>query len=278
MKLDLAASWGYPVLRPNSDDYVNCEFQSSIKLFISDDLNDISTSYEVDISVPEIQLLLAEKRASCLIYVHCRNTWYGEVFSLDGPKGEFKLPKSHIEGDTNFWTLVVATEAIPKYRSSKFHPEYDQAVFSIEQDQILAIAEPESHYISRDMFKSVTSLFDYSRNNNLSEGEWRVDIEGNRLVIEANDAQVRYFRSAENTRQGQSVVLNAVFLPALLQVINSFRDAPGQYEEKRWAQVLMNRLEEAKLAHSEPLAAAQGLLRKPTTWLNKNMKWRDDEA
>jgi hypothetical protein len=278
MKIDPTASWGYPVLRSNIDDYVQCEFQSSIDLELGEDMNSIYLNFQISLSVPELKDLIDTRQANIFIYVHCRDTWFGQLIDVSAWNGQVTLDKKMIEGETEFLTLVIATKSIKNFKSAKFHPEYDQSTFDIEQYQILAISDPESQYISRDILKNVSSLFDYAVNYNLSEGEWRVKLTENRLVIEANETQVGCLRKGENTPQGKAVLLNGIFLPAVAQAVASLTDDPGQYEDLNWARVVGAKLNRISRQGLDSLGKAQELLRMPTTWLNKNMKWMDYES
>lgn len=278
MKLDTSASWGYPVLRSDNDDYVNCEFQSELVLRANPDVMDsIEIDYAIELSVPELKNLIHNKEAQFVLYVHCRNTWYDEAFILPSQTGLIEIKKDLIEGDTNFWTLILANEHIRGFHSKKFNQEYQGITFEILPQQILGIAAPETQFISRDFFKSVTSLFDYSINNNIPEGQWRVNLDDNRISIVANNAQIGYFRSAENTDISKAVLLNGIFLPAIQYCVSELLASPEGYEDYRWARIFKAKMQEIP-EKSNPLSIAQHLLHNPTSWLNKHMKWRDDEA
>ena len=278
MKIDPFASWGYPVLRSAVDDYVRSEFQSSIHLEILEDKTTIILNYEILISVPEIIELINLKKAKVIIYTHCRDTWFGEIHDASELSGNFLLNKNLIEGATEFSTFVIAAENLKKYRSLKFHPEYQDITFDIEQNQIIAIADPLTEHITRDMQRNAAGLFDYAYNQNLSQGEWKVILTENRLKIQANENQIRYFRRGENTPQGRAVLLNAVFLPALIQVISNFQDEPDEYLDFGWAASIQAKIDRLSKKNMDALGIAQELLKVPATLLNRNMKWNYDEA
>jgi len=278
MKIDTTASWGYPVLRSDNDDYVNCEFQSELLLRTNPNkMSTIEIDFSIELSVSELKELIESKQAECVLYVHCRNTWYEEVFPLKSLTGVIELNKELIEGDTNFWTLIIANREIRGFSSKKFNDEYQGFTFDILPQQILGIASPEAQFISRDFFKSVTSLFDYDINDNVSEGNWKIGLNDNRITIIANNTQLGYFRSAENTDLGKSVLLNGIFLPATQYCVSELLNSPESYEDYRWASIFKAKMEEIS-EKSDSLVIAQHLLQNPTSWLNKNMKWRDDEA
>lgn len=278
MKLDITASWGYPVLRPGSDDYIESEFQSDLALKMNPETMDVvEVDVSLDFPVPELRQLILDGKAHCVIYVHCRNTWFEEVYALPGLKGIFEIEKSKVEGDTAFWTLIVAKETIPNFTSSKFNEEYSGLKFNFLPNQILGIAEPESQYISRDFFKSVTSLIDYDINDNERHNRWRVNLHLDRITVVANTSQIRSFRTAENTDLGKGVLLNAIFLPVVQYCVATLLNNPDEYENLRWAQVFTAKMQTIK-EKRDSLIIAQDLLKDPTGWLNKHLKWDHDET
>ena len=71
MKLDLDNSWGYPVLRPDSDDYVKSDFQSNIQLVLSNEnVEEITLNYSIELSVPELLALINERKARMVILIN----------------------------------------------------------------------------------------------------------------------------------------------------------------------------------------------------------------
>jgi hypothetical protein len=264
-------------MRPKSDDYIESEFQSSLDIRASADFKTVDIGYEILLSVPELKSLVSDKSARVVIYIFCRDTWYTHQIDASDWKGSHSLDAKDLEGEIQIWTLIVAKGPVKGFTSKKFHPEYGDYSFDVIDNQILAIAAPESVCLSRDLFRNVSSLFDYDINHNLSEGEWRVVLDENRLIIRASAEQIKFLRNGENSPAGKAVLLNGIFLPALCHAINSLRAEPGVYENFHWAQVLG-----AKIAllgsDQDSLTIAQKLLQMPLTWLNKQMNWIDDAA
>lgn len=275
MKLDLSASWGYPVMRPNIDDYVESEFQSSIDVRVSADLKTLELGYEILLSVPELKTLVDAGKARAVIYIFCRDTWFTRQVDASSWKGIQSIETSALDGEVQIWTLIVAKGETKAFTSKKFHPEYGEFAFDIVDNQILAVTEPEATFLSRELFKNVSSLFDYDINHNLSEGEWRLVLDENRLIIAANAEQIKYLRNGENTPAGKAALLNGVFLPALSHAVSALLATPESYTDFTWARVLQARID-LLTDKSDALVIAQQLFRLPLTWLNKQMKWMDD--
>ncbi len=274
MRYDVSDTYGYPVLRPDNDDYIDCVINSSLNAVADPDLSEISVSYEISIPIPEINKLILEKKVQLLIYGECRDTWFDTVHYPEGYSGVFKIPGNKIDGEFVLTWLIVANEKISSYSSAKFNPEYGSAKFDIERGEILALGKSVSFYITRDAFRNVTSLFDYSENINLPIGEWDVSLDEDRIKVQINPAQLPILRIAEGTNKNKSVLLSAIFLPILIQVINEMNANVEEYEELKWFKVIDHKRSSFPVNVSKnPVRLAQALLKQPLLKLNTSMGW-----
>lgn len=275
MKLDLNTSFGYPVLRPQNDDYIESAIQSSVDFHVTENLEDVEISYHISLSVSELKDLIAEGKARMILYIECRDTWFDCAHDASDLRGSVKFKSAMFKGQVVLTTLLISSQDIVDYSSTKFHPEYQGAKFNILENQILAFDEQQAVFISREIFKNISSLFDYVANDNYSDGEWGVDLESNHINIVANQTQLGCLRAGENTVQGKAALLNGIFLPALAYAIFSTKDDSGQYESYTWYNVLQSKMSVLSAKDKQmPLLAAQKLLRSPLIWLNKYMDWK----
>jgi len=275
MKLDLDNSWGYPVLRPDSDDYVKSDFQSNIQLVLSNEnVEEITLNYSIELSVPELLALINERKARMVILVTCRDTWFTQKIDANS-RGSVTLDGCKVEGLMEFLTLIVANEHLDAFTSKCWHPEYEGATFRIEANQLLAIAEPHRQFVGRELFRNFGSLIDYAVDNNVTEGTWKLDLDGDRIVIKATRLQIAHLRAGANTPQGKAALINAVFLPVFMECIHAVQgEAKGDHVEKKWAKVLEAKMSDIPGGSDKlPVELAQALLGNPLGLLSKRMKW-----
>lgn len=274
MRFDLNDSFGYPVLRPDNDDYVGCAIQSSLNAVAETDLSTVTVSYKISISVPEINKLISENKVELLIYGECRDTWFDIVHYPQTKDGTFSITGNKIDGEFILTCIVVAKEKIKSYKSIKFNPEYQDASFDIEKGEILAFDNPQSFYITRDTFRNITSLFDYSENSNISIGEWDVSLDSDRIKVEVNPVQLPILRTAEGTNKNKAVLLSSIFLPILIQIINDMDSNPEEYGDFKWFKVIeQKRASLSPNITKNPVRVAQALLKQPLLRLNTTMGW-----
>lgn len=277
MRFEPDNSFGYPVLRPDNDDYIGCAIQSSINAAADTSLSQITVTYLIKISAPEIIQLIADGKASLLLYGECRDTWFDITHYPVSNEGAFVIDKGLIDGLFVLTCLVVAKEDIPKFSSVKFNPEYGGATFDISLGEIIAFDHTQTFYISRDSFRNVTSLFDYSENINLAMGEWDLVIDDDRIKVQVHPNQLPLLRSAEGTSKNKAVLLSGIFLPVLVHILNEMDRDEGEYSELKWFQVIEQK--RSGLPHSlgkNPVRAAQALLKQPLYRLNNAMGWVDE--
>jgi len=274
MRFDLNDSFGYPVLRPDNDDYVGCAIQSSLNAVADSDLSTVTVSYQISISAPEINKLITENKVSLLIYGECRETWFDIVHYPQTKEGTFSIPGNKIDGEFVLTCIVVAKGKIGSYRSVKFNPEYGDTNFDIERGEILAFDNPQSFYITRDSFRNVTSLFDYSENANMSVGEWDINLDEDRIKVEVNPIQLPILRTAEGTNKNKAVLLSGIFLPILIQIVNEMKNNPEEYGDRKWFKVIeQKRISLQPAIAKNPVRVAQALLKQPLLKLNTTMGW-----
>ena len=277
MRFDQSSTFGYPVLRPDNDDYVKCAIQSSLNATADAELSEIQISYQISLSVPELNKLIEEGKVSTIIYGECRDTWFDVTHYITSKEGTFNIPKSLVSGNLVLTCVVVAKVDLPQYYSSKFNEEYGSAVFDIQAGEILAIDNPTSFYIAREAFKNVTSLFDYRENQNVSMGEWDLALDDERIKIDVNPSQLPILRSAENNLKNKSVLLSGLFLPVLVEILNVMDGDGDDYSDCHWYQVIdQKRAGLSSSVAKSKVRTAQALLRQPLARLNTNMGWIDE--
>jgi hypothetical protein len=99
MRFDQSSTFGYPVLRPDNDDYVKCTLQSSLNATADAELSEIQISYQISLSVPELNKLIEDGKVSTIIYGECRDTWFDTTHYVKTKAGIFNIPKSLVSGN-----------------------------------------------------------------------------------------------------------------------------------------------------------------------------------
>jgi hypothetical protein len=268
MKYDPSKSFGYPVLSQDNDDYVKASFQASFSFDLDDeDPSRFKLKYKFDCSVKEIRDLITAEEASYWIKVYCRSTFYTKMHEV-GSTGDLLIDGTLVRDTVDFSGYIIGKkEAI--LTSSKINAEFGYQSFRADNGQILALTPPITYFTEKEFWKPISSIFEYSPNDELKNGEFSVDIELDFVQIYANSSQLNSFTHWDKSPSGRIVLLNTVFFSALCKMIEAINEKPDDYREKKWARVLEAKAAAKRFELNErlPFIAAQRLLDRPLTKL-----------
>ena len=239
MKYDPNKSFGYPVLRPNSNDYINSGFQCRIEFNLdSQNTSQFIINYGFDCSIKEIVSAIESGKAAYWIKVSCRETFFNQIQEV---ASEGSLV---VEGNLLHKTIEITGSIIAKRQfslfSKKINSEFRYHEFTVEEGQVIAIDEPRNYVVDKECWKPLTSIFEYKPKDDLKPGEFIIDLEGinGNVEILANKEQCLKFQSLQNVQDGKFILLNTVFFLAVLEMVKGITENSDLYEDKKWARVL----------------------------------------
>lgn len=275
MRFDPKKSFGHPVLRKNSSDYVDADISTSIELLPTEESdNHYEIEYHVMIGVREIKDAILNRNLTLVVSFFCPRTLYSESFQTSDLNGRRVVDMRNIRGDLQINVEVIVSSPQFDLKSSKFHPEFQNASGSYElvRGDLVAQAWPEKLYIEREVFLSITSLFQWSTNDDMSDGTWAMAIAQDSIKIEVNTRQRNSLVLASNTKEGKAILLNSIFMPAMISLIS--QAMIGDFDDNDlWYKVLEMKLQaigEQITNHSDPIVLAQKLLKNPLSALNQS--------
>jgi hypothetical protein len=268
MKFDKNKAFPYPVLRPYCDDYVDVEFQTTVEFAITKDK--ISAEITYALSSEELLDEINKGNAKYISVVSCRDTYFRSVLSSDDGKISADFDVGSLRGEVRVDPYIVVEKDIPAFKSQDINPEFGEGTFSFSPGDVLAQDETQIFYIDRDLFKPVTSVFELVKNDSLSGGEWRVGFEEDHVQIEVSAQLKDSIDGARNSKPNQVILLNSLYFSAVVQALQKLKDGGADYEERRWAKVILGQLSNFgwDLASHDAYILAQRLMKYPLTLLD----------
>lgn len=272
MKLDIQKSFQHPVLRPLSDDYVEGEISFEVKLLWDQKTNKVKLQFESLISSSSIKGLIQQRKASYLVTVRCRTTFFSMSFIGFESTIRHEFFDGELFGDVELNLYVVANEVIDSYISEEFNEEYEGEAFTIRKNAILACAEPKNFLIEREAFKPVTSVFNLAedKNQEIEQGKWVIDLEQDTVYIKLHSKDYEKITIARNLKTNQAVLLNSLYFVAVVEAVDTIYDEERGFDihEKKWSRVVHTAIEKCETVTKDDSSyvIAQELLKGP---LNK---------
>ena len=129
MKFDKQKAFPYPVLRPQSDDYMDIEFQATAEFLVSKDKIKVNVSYAI--SCAEIIKEVAKGRAEYISTISCRDTYFQKVVSSSSKSASAEFEDGELRGEVRVNPYIVVKKAIPKFSSPDINSELVPVLFSL---------------------------------------------------------------------------------------------------------------------------------------------------
>lgn len=244
MKFDPRKSFGYPVLRADSDDYIRSGFQLDIDFNL--DKNDPSkfvVGFAFHCGVRELVDFVKNQNGAFWIRVSCRSTFVSSMYPVE-QNGSITIEGTELRDVIEICGFVIARKQAV-FESKKINEEFGYDSFEVSQGQIMAHSYPSSYVVEKDFWKPLHSIFEYRIGEDLKEGEFHVDLDGTSGVVEifGHVALIKQLNAFEKSQEGRNLLINSVFFATVVQMITRFQESPESVADKKWAKILLAKAE-----------------------------------
>jgi hypothetical protein len=244
MKFDPRKSFGYPVLRADSDDYIRSGFQLDIDFNL--DKNDPSkfvVGFAFHCGVRELVDFVKNQNGAFWIRVSCRSTFVSSMYPVE-QNGSITIEGTELRDVIEICGFVIARKQAV-FESKKINEEFGYDSFEVSQGQIMAHSYPSSYVVEKDFWKPLHSIFEYRIGEDLKEGEFHVDLDATSGVVEifGHVALIKQLNAFEKSQEGRNLLINSVFFATVVQMITRFQESPESVADKKWAKILLAKAE-----------------------------------
>lgn len=245
MKFDKYKAFPYPVLRPESDDYKEVEFQATVDFSIAG--GPIKSSIRFALSSEEIKNEIQKGNAEYVCMIACRDTYFQRVVSTPDRTIEVKFDVGVLRGEVRVDPYVIVKKDITNFSSPEINSEFGPGPFQFFEGDVLAQDETQVFYIDRDLFKPITSVFDLVKKDGLADGSWTISFEQNHIHIEVNQKMKESIDEARNDQKKRIVLKNSIYFAAVMQAVQKLKDPEENFEGKKWADVIRKQAHNSNL-------------------------------
>jgi len=272
MKYDVQKSFGYPVLRPSSEDYVGRAFEPELSLKKAKDGGALELHYALHCSSDYLNTLIKEDHACFVVRVTCAKTLYEKMMLTSQKREVLVIPGEDIRHLIEIGAYIVATKKITGFSSDEFNSEFNGVKFEIEEGNVLACVDERQYYVEREVFENISSIFLWHDRPDLPMGKWAIDFDDEKVAIHCNPEQRKLLDIATQRQIHQPAILNAIIFPAVIILLRTLIEENDTYGNKRWGQVIINRMRNENLGEltssTNILDVAQKLCELPLNLLN----------
>ena len=267
----------HPVLAPFEGDYTAGKFDVDFRVREDTRNGALTLSHEVILTEPGIKELVRNGQASIGCFIRCNDTYFAELRTLSWPSGEIEFAPGALLNRVSLRPLIWLRADLPGWDPGTIHEEFDPPV-DLGVGDVMAIAEEYVISVGQQKLAPIESIFELDRSPDTPEGELEVDLDRDRIAIRAGPDTYERIALLREQAKGRSMLMSGVFLPAVMEVLDSLRVAPGEYEERRWHQPFIAKcdakgVDAAATANSSIFNDAQKLLEHPVKRLVELTDW-----
>ncbi len=235
MRFTDEARFPHPVLGPLTGDFTSGELDVSFTIHEDLETGALILEHRISLTEPGIRGLVKTNRAAAGCFVRCNDTYHTELRRLAWPNGRSDFPAGALLNRVSLRPIVWLDDGLDGWDPGTIHPEFEPPVSLVKGD-IIAIGDESVISVGQAKFAPIESIFELVRSSDVSEGRIQVELDRDRITILVAPKTHETISLLRGQAKGRPVVMNAVYLPAVMEVLDGLRVDPEQYNGWRWYQ------------------------------------------
>ena len=234
MKISTDMLFAHPVLSSKSTDFRDALFDADFEFTMTDNNLDIVAS--LTLKCPDLNSLLGSGGAGSGFFLICPSTYTNRLIEMAPGHKEHRFNASDFFGTVRLRPVVWSKEERKQWRSEYLNPEYGGSA-DFPAAALLAVGDEQPFSVDRERLRPFESIFRLAALDQLPPGEIAVDTDADKIIIQVHSQTKESIEGIRNNRVGRSILLNAVYLPAVMQVLNDIASDRSHCENRQWFRV-----------------------------------------
>ena len=270
MKWDSGKAFPHPVLRPDQGgegDYPTAEFEADVVAVRAKGALAVDVSVDFELSDADLKRLVGRGEAGCALLVEAPTTRFRRLLRATRYRLQESFRAGELKGRVEFRPFLVCLQELVGFKAAGWHTDYGNRSFDIQPGAVLAQDEPKAYWIDTEDEKPIGSIFRHAASNRQEDGAWACDLSDHQIAVQMSESDHRRFGevSRNDDRATAAYLMNGIYLPALVHVLNEADQSVDDYGGRRWFSTLDKKLKALDCsrlggAGSDRLADAQKLL------------------
>ncbi|MCZ0954706.1 MAG: hypothetical protein OXQ89_09950 [Rhodospirillaceae bacterium] len=235
MRLSSETRFPHPVLGPETGDFTAGEFDVDFTLVEHRQTGALTFGHRITLTEPDIRQLVETGRAEAGCFVRCADTFFAELRRMSWPEGSSDFAAGRLLNRVSLRPIVWLVEDLSGWDPGTINPEFDPPV-ALDRGEIIALSAEHVISVGQAKLAPMESIFQLDRSPDVPEGTLQVDPDRDRITILAAPGTYETIRVLREQRSGRNVVMNAVYLPAVMEVLDALRLSDDAFQDRRWYQ------------------------------------------
>ena len=222
---ELIRSYPHPVLRPDSDDFIDAVFRVDW-----DEPKELpNANYEFVFTVTntckEIRDLIAEGKAVYMLRFVCKTTLSRQTFTFSEDVCRIQLSLPDFLNDVIITPMIVTLDDIENYSCEAFHPDYRGLDISVCMGDVLAISTPLYFEApaAPEIQENPESIIRFRKSSHSNPPTIQIDDGGHCIYIELSPKMHEILQKigsdSSNWVGKDSIIMSMFAIPALTEVL-----------------------------------------------------------
>lgn len=272
MRFSDETRYPHPVLSHNTGDFTTGEFDLAFRVHEDPKTGALTLNHRIVLTETSIQGLVETGKASIGCFVRCADTYYSELRMLTWHSGRSDFAAGTLLNRVTLRPIIWLNDNLWGWSPGTIHPEFIQPI-NLERGSILAIGDEHIISVGQAKLAPFESIFELDCSQDIPEGTFQVDVDQERITILASEKTYDVIIYLRAQADGRPVVMNSVYLPVVMEVLDALQGSDGKlYEERRWYSPFMARCDALGIdpnADGSILENAQRLLDGPAKGLTQ---------
>ncbi|GAB2884775.1 hypothetical protein GCM10027202_11690 [Microvirgula curvata] len=259
--------FAHPVLTAETGDFDEGSFALDTEVEEIIETGKVSIRYEIELTEPSIRKLVENGQATVGIFVRCKDTFYSDLRELDWPKGKVEFEKGSLLNRVTVRPVIWLSQPLAGWRPGNVHSEFTLPLSLVAGD-ILALDEEQVLSVGQAKLAPMESIFALVASPSQPEGQLSVKLDAEKITILTDESTFKMVNALRHS-PARAALLSSVYLPALMEVLDTLRENPGAYGNRRWKQPFSAKCTLANIDYNGSLFDnAQMLLEMPVSRLD----------
>lgn len=265
MKITDHMRYPHPVLSEYSQDWVTGEFRCEFIQQITPE-GELKLTANLSLDSKELTDLIERQQTAIGYFVVCRRTYFNSLQIAPLGKSEKFFDAAKLFGTVTIRPVIWTLSDVENFTSPLIHKEFGDAV-NLPKGSVIALGPEFRFSVDKKKFKPFESIFELAENSDVEPGMISVDPMQDRITISAESKTHKALASIRETPGGKDIMLNAVYMPAVIEVVALLQGGDASITSKHWFRVFKAKCDDMGInpaaRNQTPLSIAQKLLRAP---------------
>lgn len=265
MKIDLNSHFSHPVLSDGNDDFLSGSFDLRVAEVRESTDGNVEVDFVLSLASEDIQALIEAGSARAGAFIRCQDTFFSELRAAGNANGTWRFDRGALHGRVEVKPVIWLTRPVENWAPGSLNPEYGEAV-SIRGSEIVGLADDVVFSIGQDKLRRFESIFELVPSDDIPKGRLKLDLLDDAIRILAPPDLFNSIEQLRGTRGGKSLLLSAVYMPVVMEVLDSIRgQADAGFADRPWFRVFSAKCEHLGIdvERAPLLESAQRLLGSP---------------